>query len=192
MSIHFTNTFITNTTGAPTYLKLKDTILDTMTWKPVVHMKGCILPSGNVSQVHNICHYMGPTANERSLFPDAFPRLETSFMFDPTIYNGPQAFDALKKDIISSFKDAGFKGCATKHSYRGNTKSSTSSRQARIEFMCNCGKESLPELEKKGCVVKYRTSRASRIDSKCTFRLQVACASNNQWYIIHGGDHSGK
>jgi hypothetical protein len=58
-------------------------------------------------------------------------------MFDPTIYNGPQAYyDALKKDIISSFKDAGFKGCATKHSYRGKTKTSTCSIQARELNSC--------------------------------------------------------
>ncbi len=198
MSLHYvitnepcTNIFsITNTTGAPNYMKLKDTILNTMSWKPVINMKGSILPSGDDVLVHDICKYI-PT-NGNCSFPPVFPRFESSFMFDPTIYKGPQAYDQLKKDIIASFKEAGFKGSSTKQSFNGKSSKSRLSRQAQLEMICNCGKDSILELKNKGHDIKYRTSRSSTINSKCTFRLQVACASNNQWYLIHSGDDSGK
>ena len=199
MSLHYvftnepcTNTSsITNTTGAPNYMKLKDTILNTMSWKPIINMKGSILPSGDDVLVHDICKYI-PT-NGNCSFPPVFPRLESSFMFDPTIYKGPQSYDQLKRDISASFKEAGFKGSATKQSFNGRSKKSKQSRQAQLNMICNCGKDSIVELEKKGRNIKYRTSRSSTINSKCTFvRLRVACASNNQWYLIHSDEDSGK
>ena len=89
MSLHYvftnepcTNTSsITNTTGAPNYMKLKDTILNTMSWKPIINMKGSILPSGDDVLVHDICKYI-PSMLAKYTVPN---KITTVPIFSPNI-----------------------------------------------------------------------------------------------------------
>ena len=110
----------------------------------------------------------------------SFPRVFSNFMFDPSVYRGPEAYKDLSKAIQMACKNSGFKtsrGSSSRATQKGNI-------LAFLHIICEHGRESVTALRQQNKSLKYKTSRPMTDVERCPFVLKVFCANHDGcWYL---------
>ena len=163
-------------TGTAVYNDVQGILATCNLWKSVIHFKGIVQPNTLVASEHNLSDFM----HDPGFMGYSFPAVLSNFMFDPSVYNGPEAYTDLSKAIQMACKNSGFKtsrGSTCRPKPRGK-------KLASLHFICEHGRKSVTALKQQNISLKYKTSRPMSEEEQCPFQLKVFCAKHDRcWYL---------
>mmetsp|Transcript_15961 Transcript_15961/g.23806 ORF Transcript_15961/g.23806 Transcript_15961/m.23806 type:complete len:180 (-) Transcript_15961:181-720(-) len=151
---------------AAVYNHVKGILATCNSWQSVIRFKGIVQPNTLATE-----HNLNVSMHDPGLIGYSFPRVFSNFMFDPSVYRGPEAYKDLSKAIQMACKNSGLK------TSRGSSSRATQKRNilASLHIICEHGRESVTALRQQNKSLKYKTSRPMTDEERCPFLLKVFC-----------------